>query len=60
MESETTENNAGTTKKPIGGRPKKLIKQDCFIGIKCSSSEKETLQQKAKASNLKDDKINKQ
>lgn len=52
MESEATENNAGTIKKPIGGRPKKLNKQDCFIGIKCSSSEKEILQQKAKASDL--------
>ena len=52
MESETTENNTETTKKPIGGRPKKLNKQDCFIGIKCSSSEKEILQQKPKASDL--------
>lgn len=52
MENEVTKNNAETTKKPIGGRPKKPNKQDCFIGIKCSSSEKEMLQQKAKASDL--------
>ena len=52
MESEKIENNARTTNKPIGGRPRKLNKQDCFIGIKCSSSEKVILQQKAKASDL--------
>ena len=52
MENEATENNEGKAKKPVGGRPKKLSKQDCFIGIKCSSSEKVILQQKAKASDL--------
>ena len=52
MESEAPKNIEKTIKKSIGGRPKKLNKQDCFIGIKCSSSEKEILQQKAKASDL--------
>ncbi|HVX27890.1 MAG TPA: plasmid mobilization relaxosome protein MobC [Parafilimonas sp.] len=52
MENATTETSQKTIKKSIGGRPKKLIKQDHFIGIKCSASEKETLQQKAKANDL--------
>jgi mobilization protein NikA len=52
MESEASKNIEKTIKKAIGGRPKKLNKQDCFIGIKCSSSEKEILHQKAQASNL--------
>lgn len=52
MENEVIENSEGISKKNSGGRPKKFIKQNCFIGIKCSSSEKETLQQKAKTSDL--------
>ena len=49
MENEAIENSEGINKKAAGGRPKKLIKQDCFIGIKCSSSEKMILIQKAEA-----------
>ena len=52
MENEALESSERISKKATGGRPKKVIKQDCFIGIKCSSSEKEILQQKAKASDL--------
>ena len=52
MEKEAAENSLKKLKKSIGGRPKKLVKQDCFIGIKCSASEKEILVQKAKASDL--------
>jgi len=35
-------------KRNKGGRPKKNIKQDAFIGIKCSLIEKTVLRQKAK------------
>jgi len=35
-----------------GGRPKKNIKQDAFIGVKCSLVEKTVLRQKAKAVGL--------
>ena len=35
-----------------GGRPVKQIKQDNFIGVKCSLIEKNLLQQKAKISGL--------
>jgi len=35
-----------------GGRPKKNIKQDAFIGVKCSLVEKTVLRQKAKAAGL--------
>jgi len=35
-----------------GGRPKKNIKQDAFIGVKCSLVEKTVLRQKAKALGL--------
>ncbi|MFC0771645.1 plasmid mobilization protein [Terrimonas alba] len=35
-----------------GGRPKKAIKQNHFIGVKCSLVEKTILRQKAKAAGL--------
>lgn len=41
-----------TTKKSKGGRPKKAIKQNQFIGVRCSLSEKAILRQKAKAVHL--------
>ncbi len=37
-----------TVERNKGGRPKKNIKQDAFIGIKCSLVEKSVLRQKAK------------
>jgi len=35
-----------------GGRPKKDVKQDQYIGVKCSVSEKTILKQKAQTLNL--------
>jgi hypothetical protein len=52
MENEVVENCKSVTRKNKGGRPKKVIKQDCFIGVKCSSIEKETLKQKAETAGL--------
>jgi hypothetical protein len=52
MENEVIENGKSVTTKNKGGRPKKVIKQDCFIGVKCSSIEKETLKQKAETAGL--------
>lgn len=45
---QTTEN----AKRSKGGRPKKAIKQNHFIGIKCSLIEKTFLKQKAKSVGL--------
>jgi hypothetical protein len=39
-------------RKNKGGRPKKAIKQNHFIGVKCSLVEKTILRQKAKAAGL--------
>jgi len=47
MENVATQNNGRITKKSIGGRPKKVIKQDCFIGVKCSLQEKNLIKRKA-------------
>ena len=41
-----------TTKKNKGGRPKKTIKQNQFVGVRCSLAEKAILRQKAKAVHL--------
>ncbi|MEI9954790.1 MAG: hypothetical protein WDM90_00400 [Ferruginibacter sp.] len=38
--------------KSKGGRPLKEVKQDHFIGVKCSLAEKKLLQQKAKVLGL--------
>jgi methyl coenzyme M reductase subunit C-like uncharacterized protein (methanogenesis marker protein 7) len=40
-------------RKNKAGRPKKAIKQNHFIGVKCSLVEKTILRQKAKAAGLK-------
>lgn len=39
-------------RKSKGGRPKKAIKQNHFIGVKCSLIEKTILRQRAKAAGL--------
>ncbi|MEP6466340.1 MAG: mobilization protein [Parafilimonas sp.] len=53
MENEAAEHIKSVTKKQKGGRPKKQVKQDEFIGIKCSLSEKEILKQKAETAGLR-------
>ena len=35
-----------------GGRPKKVIKQNCLLGVKCSILEKAVISQKAAKANL--------
>ena len=52
MENEAIEHSRSIARKHKGGRPKKAIKQDCFIGVKCSSTEKEKLRQKADTAGL--------
>jgi hypothetical protein len=39
--------------KAKGGRPKKDVKKDCLISVKCSISERDVICAKAKAVNLK-------
>ena len=52
MENVVTGKSKDVTKKCKGGRPKKEIKQNEFIGVKCSSIEKEALKQKAETAGL--------
>lgn len=52
MENEVIENGKNVTRKNKGGRPKKAIKQNQFIGVKCSLEEKNLLKQKAETAGL--------
>ena len=52
MESEASTKSEDVTIKYKGGRPKKGIKQNQFIGVKCSFQEKNLLKQKAKTADL--------
>ena len=36
-----------TLTKSKGGRPKKAVKKDCFIGVRCTADEKKLIQAKA-------------
>ncbi len=52
MENAENEIRKDTVKKQKGGRPKKEIKQNEFIGVKCSANEKNLLKQKAETVGL--------
>ena len=52
MENEVIGDAKAITKKYKGGRPKKEVKQDEFIGVKCSLNEKTILKQKAEIAGL--------
>jgi hypothetical protein len=52
MESEANEIRKDIVRKHKGGRPKKEIKQNEFIGVKCSVYEKNLLKQKAETAGL--------
>jgi uncharacterized protein (DUF1778 family) len=52
MENEAIEHSRSIARKHKGGRPKKAIKQNQFIGVKCSLQEKNLLKQKAETAGL--------
>ena len=52
MENEENEIRKDIVRKHKSGRPKKEIKQNEFIGVKCSVHEKNRLKQKAETAGL--------